>query len=71
MIDEDFWSLWAALSPAERAGAGLLMATGVLVSLAAGHMSLWGWRSYVLPLLGRREFIISGWANQYISFIPE
>ena len=71
LIDEDFWSLWAALSPAERAGAGLLMATGVLVSLAAGHMSLWGWRSYVLPLLGRREFIISGWANQYISFIPE
>ena len=71
LINEEFWSHWPALSPAERAGAGLVMATGVLVSLAAGHMSLWGWRSYVLPLLGRREFLISEWANQYISFFPE
>ena len=71
LINEDFWSHWAALSSAERAAAGLLMATAVLVSIAAGLMSLWGWRSYVLPLLGRREFLISGWANQYISFIPE
>ena len=71
LINEDFWSHWASISSAMRAAAGLLIATGVLVSLAAGHMSLWGWRSYVLPLLGRREFLISGWANQYISFIPE
>ena len=40
LINEEFWSHWAASSPAERAGAGLVMASGVLVSLAAGHMSL-------------------------------
>ena len=65
------WDNWGAPPHTERVPWGLTMSTLVLASMTVGHISLWGLRSYVLPVLEGRELARYQMASPYVTFIPE
>ena len=64
------WSnLAAAPHPVRSIVGGVFACT--LLALMAGHICLWGLRSYALPVLEGRELLRYQMASPYVTFIPE